>query len=197
MPCMRSRSGSEGRTAEGGQTGASLLDGMPREKEPTVPQPWARIVRHVYALDVDEAFARVLDAEKKYRARPASQMDYAELVNALQQAADIHECLVQLRVNADLVMERYGADVETLRSSMHEAAREALEEEKRKRGGGKQITDGDVRARMAGSFPDEYRRQEEMLAKAKGSREWIEELCASWSSRRREIETMVRTSRQQ
>jgi hypothetical protein len=175
---------------------ANLASGLPRQNDPTVPAPWGRIVRRLYSLDVDKAWSEVIAAEEQHRLRPPSKREYHELIDDLAEAAHLHELLIQLVPNADLVFARYEADIEALQGDMRAQAREALEDEKQKKGG-KQITDSDVRSRMASAFPDAYARQAEMLEKAKGTRDLMERVRDSWGARRRELETIIRTTRAQ
>jgi hypothetical protein len=169
-----------------------MLDGPAAPGEPKLPAGYARIVRSVFKIDEEKVFAQA--TERLRFAKRAHLVEYGEIIDALDEASEIATHVSQLRVNAKAVLKSYKADVEVLRADMRAKAVAALQAEKPEKGG-KTITDADVVARMAGAFPDEYRRQEELIAKVEGTVAFLDQLVEDWGARRRELEGMMRTSR--
>jgi hypothetical protein len=121
-------------------------------------------------------------------------MGYLELSEALDEAARLHRDASRLHAHAKVTLAVFEADCDAMSGDMRTQASNQLKAEKEKNGG-KQITDGDVTARMASLFPDEYRRQTRMKAEAKASAGDLENLVEIWKMRRREIDTMLRECR--
>jgi hypothetical protein len=121
-------------------------------------------------------------------------MGYIELAEELDDAARLHRDASKLHAHAKVTLADFEADCEVMRGDMRTQAIAQLKAEKEEKGG-KQITDGDVTARMALLFPDEYRRQEGLKAKAKATIAHLETLVKVWELRRREIDTMLRECR--
>lgn len=175
----------------------ALLDSGARPGDPELPAPFARIVRRVFELDVEDAFQRCTDGLRETR-RGASRLEYGELVDMLDKASELAMTAAALDAASAVTVARYEADLEVLRSDMRTQAIASLSAERstvEKGTKSKQITNEDVEARMAGMHPAEYRRLVELLAKARAARGFIKTLPDQWGARRREIEAMLRTSR--
>jgi hypothetical protein len=153
---------------------------------------WGRIVRTVFRIDEEDAFAKCMRVVGF--ARKPSQMEYGELTDALDELSTTVVLASQLYENAKVVRTLYEADVAALRAPMHRQAKDALTAEKAEKGG-KQITDADVVSKIVELWPDDYRRQEENLAKAKGTVAHIGEIFERLKSRAKELDGLVRTNR--
>ncbi len=162
-----------------------------RGADPRVPGGYGRIIRSVFKIDEEGAFASL--QKGLTFARKASQMSYGERVDALDEASGMVMLAGQLAANAKVVLTMYELDVEVLRAPMRRDAKKRLVDEKKSEGG-KQITNADVAAMIAELWPDEHRRQEENLAKAKAAVAHVQLLAERWGYRAREIETIVRTT---
>jgi phage baseplate assembly protein W len=170
-------------------------------KRDELPATYARIVRRLLSVDVEDAFEKVT-AGLRRGTQKAHRAEYGDLVDELDEASELTLLAHQLAASAAVTVARYEADLEVLQSDMRAQAKAALNRERDEAGGGdkkapkpKQVTDADVVSRMAGSYPAEFRRLETLLAEAKAAQKFIVALPEQWAARRREIEARVRTVR--
>ena len=159
---------------------------------PELHPAYARIIKTTFNFDPEKVYDEL--NEKLRFNKPIRDMGYLELSEALDEAARLHRDASRLHAHAKVTLAVFEADCEAMSGDMRTQASNQLKAEKEK-SGGKQITDGDVTARMASLFPDEYRRQTRMKAEAKASAGDLENLVEIWKMRRREIDTMLRECR--
>lgn len=155
---------------------------------PDLPLAYGRIVQITFAFDPDKVFDTLND-RLKFK-KPIHQMGFVDLAQELDDAAGLHRDASRLLAHSKVTLAEFEADVEAIRGDMRAQAVAQLKAEKEAKGG-KQITDGDVTARMANLFPDEYRRQERLAAQAKATIAHLETMVKVWELRRREINTML------
>ncbi len=160
--------------------------------KPDLHPAYGRIVRTMFAFDADKIFDEL--NEKRRFGKPIKDMGYLELAEALDDAARMHRNASLLFADAQVKRAQFEADCEAIAGDMRTQASNALKREKDEKGG-KQITNGDVEARMASMFPDEYRRQNVLKAKIKATVGQLEDDVKWWELRRREIDTMLRECR--
>ena len=160
--------------------------------KPDLHPAYGRIVRTMFAFDPDKIFDEL--NEKRRFGKPIKDMGYLELAEALDDAARMHRNASLLFADAQVKRAQFEADCEAIAGDMRTQASNALKREKDEKGG-KQITNGDVEARMASMFPDEYRRQNVLKAKIKATVGQLEDDVKWWELRRREIDTMLRECR--
>lgn len=160
--------------------------------KPQLPAAYGRIVKTTFAFDPDKVFEALND--KLAFDKPLHEMGYLELTAKLDEAARLHRDASRLHAHAKVTLGRFDADCEVMQGDMRAQAVAQLKSEKEAKGG-KQITDGDVTARMATIFPDEYRRQESLRAESKATIGHLETMVKVWEMRRRELDTMVKECR--
>lgn len=160
--------------------------------KPDLHPAYGRIVRTMFAFDADKIFDEL--NEKRRFGKPIKDMGYLELAESLDDAARMHRNASLLFADAQVKRAQFEADCEAIAGDMRSQASNALKREKDEKGG-KQITNGDVEARMASMFPDEYRRQNVLKAKIKATVGQLEDDVKWWELRRREIDTMLRECR--
>lgn len=160
--------------------------------KPDLHPAYGRIVRTIFAFDPDKVFDEL--NEKRRFGKPIKDMGYLELAEALDDAARMHRNASLLFADAQVKRAQFEADCEAIAGDMRTQASNTLKREKDEKGG-KQITNGDVEARMASMFPDEYRRQNVLKAKIKATVGQLEDDVKWWELRRREIDTMLRECR--
>ena len=170
-------------------------------KKDELPPAYARIVRRIFTLDVEDVFEKVTTGLRK-RGTPAHRAEYGDVVDELDEASELTLNAHLLAANAAVTVARYEAELEVLQSDMRAQAIAALNNERtaataedKKAAKPKQITDADIESRMAGSYPGEYRRLQGLLAEAKAAKKFIESLPEQWGARRRELDGRVRTIR--
>jgi hypothetical protein len=171
------------------------------DRIPEPPPAYARLVRRLMTIDPEDAFEKVTAGLKEGKQK-AHRAEYADVVDQLDEASQLHMLSHQLAASAAVTVSRYEADLEVLQSDMRTQARAALNLERDAAKGGdkkaaapKQITDADVESRMAGTYPAEYRRLTGLLAEARAAKKFIDALPDQWAARRRELEARVRTVR--
>jgi hypothetical protein len=98
-------------------------------------------------------------------------------------------------LGAKLERSNWERDAEVTSAAMRRKAAEELEDEKADGTRKKMITDADVTARVAEIFPDEWRAQEQMRHKIKGTESTIEHLVGQWNSKPFSIKTLLETLR--
>lgn len=160
--------------------------------KPDLHPAYGRIVRTMFAFDPDKIFDEL--NEKRRFGKPIKDMGYLELAEALDDAARMHRNASLLFADAQVKRAQFESDCEAIAGDMRTQASNALKREKDEKGG-KQITNGDVEARMASMFPDEYRRQNVLKAKIKATVGQLEDDVKWWELRRREIDTILRECR--
>lgn len=160
--------------------------------KPDLHPAYGRIVRTMFAFDPDKIFDEL--NEKRRFGKPIKDMGYLELAESLDDAARMHRNASLLFADAQVKRAQFEADCEAIAGDMRSQASNALKREKDEKGG-KQITNGDVEARTASMFPDEYRRQNVLKAKIKATVGQLEDDVKWWELRRREIDTMLRECR--
>jgi hypothetical protein len=166
-------------------------------KRDELPPAYARIVRRLLSVDVEDAFEKATTGLRRGTTK-AHRAEYGDLVDELDEASELTLLAHQLAASALVTVARYEADLEVLRSDMRAQAVAALSSERgpvAKGEGKKTITDADVEARMAGSYPGEYRRLQTLLAEAKAAQKFVAALPEQWAARRRELDGRVRSVR--
>ena len=189
----------ENRVPENEPTKQQVAEAVESPKPPdgSLPAPYARIVRKIFDLDPEKAFSAVTEGLSTHLSGlDWSRVEYAEVVQLLDEASGLQLIAHQLAADSAVTVARFESDLEVLRSDMRAQALASIQQERQDAGGkAKTITEADVESRMAASFPDEYRRQQDLLAKAKASASFIRALPEQWSARRRELDGIVRSIR--
>src|ERR1019366_185937 len=160
-------------------------------KGPTITPDFARIVESVYASD---AFADYDDLEKNLEVGE-QRGDYLTLREHLDKAEMRARRAHKLLLGAKLERSNWERDAEVTAAGMRRKAAEELEDEKADGTRKKMITDADVTARVAELFPDEWRAQEQMRHKIKGTESTIEHLVGQWNSQPFSLKTLLETLR--
>lgn len=127
--------------------------------------------------------------------RPVGEMDYATTATALDEAAEIATKAHRLYVSAKVIVARYEGDLEVLLADMRDQATAKLQAEKDAKQRSKAITDADVRSYMAAMFPDEWRRTEERLTKARSMMEHLKQWADVMRSRESDLRAIVESMR--
>jgi len=171
-----------------------------------LPSAYAKMVRRIFTLDVEDAYEQVNEGLRKGKGGPAHRAEYGDIVDELDESSELHLKAHQLAACTAVTIARYEADLEVLQSDMRAQAITALNAERDRLAAAatgknkdapkpKQITDSDVESRMAGSYPAEYRRLKTLLAEAKATKKFVDALPEQWAARRRELDGRVRSVR--
>lgn len=150
-----------------------------KEPPPKMAEGYERITERVFSLaDPDGIFERLIDAlEIKEALTPQA---VAEAANRCEtNALDAHQLYICARADH----ERFEAENEKVMAALREAATSLLQNERAGEKGAKSITEKDVTARVAASWPDEWTDIVTRQAKAKGMLEHLERLASLWRYR--------------
>lgn len=150
-----------------------------------------RIVEKVYKVDVLAEYDRL---EKALRVGE-SRTDRAILVRALDEAESNAWRAHALYLSAIAERTRWEADAEMVSGPARSNAVAELSAEKRHGVRKKDITDADVRAKLASMHPDEFKWQEKESAKIRGMEKQLGKLADLWSSRCATLRIMVDKAR--
>ena len=182
-------------------SGVREADVEHREQEQSQPgelsHEMSRIVKRALDIDSEAAFERILAGLRRQRS-PMHKLEYGELVDLLDSASELTLEAHRLAAKTAVTLARYESDLAVLQSDMRAKAVALISFERSQKdaaGKSKTITEADVESRMAASFPDEYRRQSELLAETKAVAKLIQSLPGQWADRRKELDGMVRTVR--
>lgn len=163
---------------------------------PTMGPGHERIQSRLFAIDeLAECDALETGLKIGTATTPVHRADYATLLDALDAAEDNARRAHRLYVNGKLALAAFEIDIAVFEADMYAKASNRLEEQKAKGERTKTITDADVRAAMAGLFPDQVRDHATRLQKAKRSVDYFERLADLWKSRCRTLDVMVSTAR--
>lgn len=145
---------------------------------PHVRPGMGRVVEKVFDEELWDEYDRLVSELRIEEA--ASPETIREALNRSERnALDAHRLFVQARVS----FQRLEHDSEVYLGAMRRHALNALQDEKDKGKRGKQITDADIRARMAETHPDEWSAIHERQSKAKGTVDTLARLADLWQQR--------------
>lgn len=117
--------------------------------------------------------------------------EHAHAIKALDRAAHLAYRAHRLYLTARQAREAWEAENEPIFGAMWSEATRALQAEKDEGSRSKQITDADVRARVATLFPDEFQAQERKRRKAEFTVKSLERLAELWFGRARDLQAIV------
>lgn len=146
-----------------------------------------RIVETIYQVD---AFKDYEDLEQNLEVGD-QRGDYKTLQEALDKAERRARRAHALYLGAKLERARWELDSDVVVARMRADAADELETEKARGERKKAITDGDVQARIAEKFPDEWRHQQLKRVKLKGTEEHLERLADLWRIKCFSLSTML------
>jgi len=163
------------------------------EDIPPLPGPYAPIVETLFSLEEPETLYE--QVEQAIRPIRASRADYGSLVDALDKSQEVARLAMQLLVNARTAASAYERDAETALAALRHAASEALEQEKERGERKKAITEGDIAARIASSFPEDYQEIRTNRDKIKRLVDYLEDLHVRASERAKDLRMMAGNAR--
>ena len=137
------------------------------------------------------------DLERKLRLRtsPAHRAEPSEIQDALDEAQHCAWRAHKLHIGARIAHEIVEADVKIRLAPMRDSASIALQDEKARGIRSKQITDGDVEAKMAEMFHDEWREIQVERLRARKAVDKFEEFARLWGTRAQTLQAELMTSR--
>jgi hypothetical protein len=160
-------------------------------KGPGITPDFERIVEAVYQVD---AWREYEDLEANLEIGD-ERGDYGTVAKHLDGAEKRARRAHALYLSAKLELLRFETECQKVQAGMRQKATEVLSDEKEDGGRRKQITDADVRAKMAEMYPDEFVHVEERLAKLKGAVAHMERLADLHRNRCFSASTLLSTLR--
>lgn len=154
---------------------------------PKVPAALAGVVEHVFSVDVEAEYRRLLDAlelgsKRHDRAACRDALDRVERDTVM--ASRIHHAAL-------LHLERYELDQRERRAAFRDEARRSLEAEKKAGTRNKMITEGDVEDWCLSAFGDEWRSLAENEATLKGTCKVLGEMVEAFRSRQATVRQLA------
>lgn len=144
---------------------------------------------------VEEVFVRDIHAEwrvlEKALELGEKRSEHGHAVAALDKAATHAYHAHRLYLTARAAREEWEAENEVIFGAMVSQATHSLQSEKDAGTRSKQITDADVRARVATLFPDEWRAQERKRRDVELTVKSLERLAELWMGRTRDLQALV------
>lgn len=153
-----------------------------------------RIVTRMVPEDPEGDYEE-LERKLRLRTSPAHRAEASEIQDALDEAASNAWRAHKLHIGARLAHEVCEADAKVKLAPMRDAATLALQDEKLKGVRSKQITDGDVEAKMAELYPDEWRSISVDRLRSRKAVDKFEEFARLWGSRAQALQAELMTSR--
>ena len=167
----------------------AMFGEVPGEVEvPVIPEHspgFARIVEKTFDLNIDEEYDS-LEGQLVIKDALTPQTIRAALNKAEDNARRAHQIYVAAKVEVDL-FEIEAAKVE---AAMRESVIKDMSADKAVKIRSKQITEGDVIARMALSYPDEYVAIVSRRSQAKQTVEHLKRLADLWQNRCRTLNSL-------
>lgn len=156
-------------------------------KEKPLRTDLARVVETVFVVDIHDKWTRL----RKALQVGENRSDHGALQKALDRAEWNAQEAHRLYVTAKLEMERWELENEVIFGGMWAEANHALNYEKEEGTRRKQITDADVRAKVASLHPVEWRTQEQKRRAVKLTVDSLSNLAECWMSRCRSLQAML------
>jgi len=161
--------------------------GLRPRKSPELTPDFEHIVERVYQVDALKEYNR-LEAALRVGER---RTDRGALNFALDEAENNARLAHALYISAVLERARWEADAEIIMAPVRSIAVAELEKDKRDKIRTKDITDADVRAKMAALHPDEFKDHKDRSAKIKGMEDQLKRIADLWQSRCSSLRTMM------
>lgn len=160
---------------------------MRKGKEHELREDMERIVEAVFVNDLHATWQKLQAALTVGEKRS----DHGTLQAALDEAESNAQLAHRLYVTAKIERERWESENDVIFGAMWSEAAKDLHKEKESGARSKQITDADVKARVAVMHPDEYAHQESKRAKVKATVDTMANLSEVWMSRCRSLQAML------
>lgn len=146
-----------------------------------------RVVETVW---VDDIHGEWLDLEKAL-SLGTKRSEHAYVIQALDKVAGRADRAHRLYLTAKLARDKWEAENEPIWSAMWSEATQSLQSEKDSGTRSKQITDADVKARVATLHPDQYRAQEDRRRAIELTVRSLERLSDIWFKKISNLEAHV------
>ena len=156
-------------------------------REKSVRPDLARVVETVFVRDIHAEW-KDLEAGLELGEK---RSDHAHAVAALDKTAARAYRAHRLYLTARAAREDWELENEVIHGAMWSAATRDLQQEKVQGLRSKQVTDADVKARVATMFPDEYQAQEKRRRDLELTVKSLERLAEIWFNRCRDLQAMV------
>lgn len=160
-------------------------------KKTKVREDLEKIVTKVFVVDLFDSWMKLREALTVGEKRS----EHGVLNKALDDAEKNAHMAHRVFITAKIERERWERENDTTWGAMWSEATKSLQKEKDEGTRAKQVTDADIKARVATLFPDEYQEIEVRRAKIKATVDSLEDLAVQWKSRCKSLQTMKGTLR--
>lgn len=156
-------------------------------RSPKMRSDFSKITETVFVTDLHDTWKKLREALVVGEKRS----DHATLQRALDLAEKNAHDAHRLFVTAKISFDEWEAEYASILGAMWSEATRSLQEEKDQGLRAKQITDGDIKARAATLYPDQWKSGEVAKAKYKATVDSLSNLSEQWNSRCRTLQTML------
>lgn len=156
-------------------------------KTPMIRSDFGKIVETVFVNDLHETWKKLKDSLTVGEKRS----DHGTLQKALDQAEKNAYDAHRLYITAKIEFESWQKDHDVVMGAFWSEASRSIQKEKDEGNRSKQITDADVRMRIATLHPDDWKVLEVKSAKFKATVDSLANLSEQWNSRCRTLQTMM------
>lgn len=150
-----------------------------------------KIVTKVFVVDLHDQWLKLREALTVGEKRS----EHGVLNKALDEAEKNAHMAHRVYITAKIERERWERENDTIWGAMWSEANKSLQKEKEEGTRAKQLTDADIKARVATLHPEEYQEIEVRRAKIKATVDSLEDLAVQWKSRCKSLQTMKGTLR--
>lgn len=150
-----------------------------------------KIVTKVFVVDLHDQWLKLREALTVGEKRS----EHGVLNKALDEAEKNAHMAHRVYITAKIERERWERENDTIWGAMWSEATQSIQKEKNEGTRAKQVTDADIKSRVATLHPDAYQEIEVRRAKIKATVDSLEDLAVQWKSRCKSLQTMKGTLR--
>ncbi len=150
-----------------------------------------KIVETVFVVNLHASWTKL----KEQLTVGEKRSEHGTLNKALDGAEENSHLAHRVYITAKIERERWERENDVTWGAMWSEATKSLQKEKEEGTRAKQVTDADIKARVATLYPDEYVEIEVRRAKIKATVDSLEDLADTWKSRCRSLGVMKGTLR--
>lgn len=150
-----------------------------------------KIVTKVFVVDLHDSWLKLREALTIGEKRS----EHGVLNKGLDEAEKNAHLAHRVYITAKIERESWERENDVVWGAMWSEATKSLQKEKEEGTRAKQVTDADIKARVATLYPDDYIEIEVRRAKIKATVDSLEDLAVQWKSRCKSLQTMKGTLR--
>jgi hypothetical protein len=164
-----------------------IQEGRPGGPVPGVPEALSGIIEHVFSIDVDAEYKRLLGSLELGPKRH----DKGAVRESLDRVERDTICAARIHRVARSHEERFEMEMRERTAALRDEARRHLEAEKKAGTRAKQITEGDIEDFCISNYGDEWRAMQDNRNRVHGTCRVLEELVKAYQSRQATVRLLA------